>query len=239
MVPMARLELAQDYSYTLLKRARLPIPPHRHGVKGLAYLQADVPEYSEQYELVSIGICFIMGRSMSQTPPYSDQQLLESARYSPELSSAARAQVRSIQEEVRRRIRKECGCKHEVYFQHHVGTIPMETLIRLSVCDEESRYDNPNCAHATVDFCPHPYDDQIRTLIELRILQRETWESWMRTMKQAIADKDLLSGQCVRAGLYSLPVLQREQAPNVYELLRVREILLMIMERVLRSIDAV
>lgn len=31
MVPMERLELSHPCGYTLLKRARLPIPPHRHG----------------------------------------------------------------------------------------------------------------------------------------------------------------------------------------------------------------
>ena len=45
MVPTERIELSQDCSYTLLKRARLPIPPRRHSMtipEGIA-LEYDFP----------------------------------------------------------------------------------------------------------------------------------------------------------------------------------------------------
>lgn len=71
------------------------------------------------------------------------------------------------------------------------GESEYEQMTKRCLCPKEVRTTSPLCAHASDEYEPNPYGNELKALIHLQILHREQWVHWFHTfMKVMIKSSD-------------------------------------------------
>ncbi len=129
-----------------------------------------------------------------------------------------------------------CGCPHEASAVHlTTDDDPVEIL-----CAEDTRMNNPNCAHVAEHLQPDPYAQEIDFLCESRILDAVSWDNWRFNIALKISYVDMHArtlAQTDKPVEVWLPIVQVKQAPNVEILRTIGNTLLSIIDASIESAE--
>lgn len=151
--------------------------------------------------------------------------------------------LRSTREELKALMPRACGCAHEQRiaeaftedeYAAHVRERKFDEVAERTLCP--GRKLNPACAHYDENRDPDPLGPQIRVLSDIGVLDRLSWIEWQGDVGEELLNIDKVAAR-TRYSLFVIEAYQYLQQPHVEHIVRVRDRLVGILDRLIASIE--